>query len=109
MVFQELKDYMNRALLLSKLLHREIQYLYLSVSSTVIRFVLILKLEMVELMIFYVSRALQNNEIWYLSLEQLALALNTLARELQPYFQVHMIIILTNQPLRQVFQNPETS
>ncbi|XP_021802453.1 uncharacterized protein LOC110746532 [Prunus avium] len=57
--FQDLKDYMGRAPLLSKPLPGETLYLYLS--------------------------------------------------RLRPYFQAHTIIVLTNQPLRQVFQKPETS
>ncbi|CAL8080853.1 unnamed protein product [Prunus armeniaca] len=39
----------------------------------------------------------------------LALALVVSARRLRPYFQAHEITVLTNQPLRQVLQKPETS
>ncbi|CAL8112841.1 unnamed protein product [Prunus armeniaca] len=99
--FQDLKNYMSRASLLSKPLPGKVLFLYLSVSSNTVRSVLIRKLEKAELPIFYVSKALQNAEIWYPYLEQLALALIVSARRLHPYFQAHEITVLTNQPLRQ--------
>ncbi|CAL2257082.1 unnamed protein product [Prunus armeniaca] len=65
--------------------------------------------EKAELPIFYVNKALQSAELRYPPLEQLALALVVSARRLYPYFQAHEITVLTNQPLRQVLQKPETS
>ncbi|GKV12463.1 hypothetical protein SLEP1_g23603 [Rubroshorea leprosula] len=38
-----------------------------------------------------------------------ALAVVTSARKLRPYFQSHLIIVLTDQPLRQILQKPECS
>ncbi|CAL9019523.1 unnamed protein product [Prunus brigantina] len=107
--FQDLKNYMSKAPLLSKPLPGEVLLLYLSVSNTAVSSVLIRKPEKVELPIFYVSKALQSAELRYPPLEQLALALVVSARRLRPYFQAHEITVLTNQPLRQVLQKPETS
>ncbi|KAI5335174.1 hypothetical protein L3X38_025307 [Prunus dulcis] len=107
--FQDLKNYMSKAPLLSKPLPGEILYLYLSISSTAVSSVLIRKPEKVELPIFYVSKALQSAELRYPPFEQLALALVVSARRLRPYFQAHGIKVLTNQPLRQVLQKPEIS
>ncbi|KAI5335008.1 hypothetical protein L3X38_025141 [Prunus dulcis] len=108
-VFQDVKSYMSKTQMLSKPLPGEILLLYLSVSSTDVSSMLIRKPEKVELQIFYISKALQNAELWYPPLEQLGLALVISARRLRPYFQVHEITVLTNQPLRQVLQKPETS
>ncbi|CAL2247795.1 unnamed protein product [Prunus armeniaca] len=107
--FQNLKNYMSQAPLLSKPLPGEVLLLYLSASNTAVSSVLIRKLEKAELPIFYVSKALQSAELRYPPLEQLALALVVSARRLCPYFQAHGITVLTNQPLRQVHQKPETS
>ncbi|CAL9031657.1 unnamed protein product, partial [Prunus brigantina] len=107
--FQTLKNYMSKAPLLSKPLPGEVLLLYLSVSVTAVSSVLIRKPEKAELPIFYVSKALQSAELRYPPLEQLALALVISARRLRPYFQAHQITVLTNQPLRQVLQKPETS
>ncbi|CAL9021230.1 unnamed protein product [Prunus brigantina] len=107
--FQNLKNYMSKAPLLSKPLPGEVLLLYLSVSITAVSSVLIRKPEKAELPIFYVSKALQSAELRYPPLEQLALALVISARRLRPYFQAHQITVLTNQPLRPVLQKPETS
>ena len=42
-------------------------------------------------------------------MEKLAFALVTAARKLKPYFQAHMIIVLTDKPLRQAMRNPEAA
>ncbi|CAL2239709.1 unnamed protein product [Prunus armeniaca] len=107
--FQNLKNYMSQAPLLSKPLPGEVLLLYLSVSNTAVSSVLIRRPERAELPIFYVSKALQSAELRYSPLEQLALALVVSARRLRPYFQAHEITVLTNQPIRQVLQKPETS
>ncbi|CAL8076789.1 unnamed protein product [Prunus armeniaca] len=56
--FQNLKNYMSRAPLLSKPLPGEVLFLYLSVSSTAVSSMLIRKPEKAELPIFYVSKVL---------------------------------------------------
>ncbi|CAL8085979.1 unnamed protein product [Prunus armeniaca] len=107
--FQDLKNYMSKAPLLSKPLPGEVLLLYLSVSNTAVSSVLIRKPKKAELPIFYVSKALQSAELRYPPLEQLALALVASARRLRTYFQAHEITVLTNQPIPQVLQKPETS
>ncbi|CAL9001014.1 unnamed protein product, partial [Prunus brigantina] len=77
--FNELKEYMSRAPL---------------IPST---------------QVHYVSKALQDAEARYSDIEKLAFALVVSARRLRPYFQAHTIHVLTNHPLRQVLQKPETS
>ncbi|KAI5324801.1 hypothetical protein L3X38_033874 [Prunus dulcis] len=107
--FQDLKNYMSKAPMLSKPLAGEILYLYLSVSGTAVSSVLIRKPEKAELPIFYVSKALQSAELRYPPLKQLALALVVSARRLRQYFQAYGIKVLINQPLQQVLQKPEIS
>ncbi|KAK0587832.1 hypothetical protein LWI29_029584 [Acer saccharum] len=46
-------------------------------------------------------------ETRYRDMEKLALSLIVASRKLRPYFQSHPIVVLTNQPLRQVLQKPE--
>ena len=41
-------------------------------------------------------------ETRYSKIEQIALALRNAAQKLRPYFQAHPIVILTNQPLRNI-------
>ncbi|XP_024042712.1 uncharacterized protein LOC127901426 [Citrus sinensis] len=42
-------------------------------------------------------------------MEKWAVALITAARKLRPYFQAHQIIVMTDQPIRQVLQKPDAS
>ena len=54
------------------------------------------------------SKRLLNAETRYLELEKLALALIVASRKLRPYFHARPIEVLTNYPLCQVLQKPET-
>ncbi|GFY96671.1 hypothetical protein Acr_11g0009770 [Actinidia rufa] len=56
-----------------------------------------------------VSKVLKGVETKYLKIEKLAYALLIAVRELRHYFQAHPIAVLTNQPLKQIFQRPDTS
>ncbi|KAI5351635.1 hypothetical protein L3X38_004526 [Prunus dulcis] len=107
--FSELKEYMGRAPLLSTPEHGDILVVYLSVSASAVSSVLIRSKDNAEHPVHYVSKALQDAEVRYPDIERLALALVVSARRLRPYFQAHTIHVLTNQPLRQVLQKPETS
>ncbi|XP_004301757.1 PREDICTED: uncharacterized protein LOC101307997 [Fragaria vesca subsp. vesca] len=62
-----------------------------------------------ELPVYYCGRGFTDPEIRYPDIEKLALALITTARKLKQYFQAHTIHVLTNHPLRQILQKPETS
>ena len=42
-------------------------------------------------------------------MKKLAFALVTTARKIKPYFQAHMVNVLTDKPLRRVISNPEAA
>ena len=42
-------------------------------------------------------------------MEKLVFALVTTARKLKPYFQAHMMNVLTDKPLQHAISNPETA
>ncbi|CAL9000432.1 unnamed protein product, partial [Prunus brigantina] len=107
--FNELKEYMSRAPLLSTPEPGDTLMVYLSISATAVSSVLIQTKEGAEHPVHYVSKALQDAEARYSDIEKLAFALVVSARRLRPYFQAHTIHVLTNHPLRQVLQKPETS
>ncbi|KAM1396804.1 hypothetical protein ACFX2I_014456 [Malus domestica] len=106
--FKNLKDYMRKAHLLSKPEVCDTLIIYLSVSTSAISSFLIRKDGNVERPVYYASKALQDAETRYSNIEKLALALVMSARKLRPYFQAHSIIVLTNHPLRQILQSPNT-
>ncbi|KAM2958839.1 hypothetical protein FF1_028738 [Malus domestica] len=107
--FKNLKDYMSKTHLLSKPKVGDTLIIYLSVSTSAVSSVLIRKDGNVERPVYYSSNALQDAETRYSNIEKLALALVMSARKLRPYFQAHSIIMLTNHPLRQILQSPDTS
>ncbi|XP_050386257.1 uncharacterized protein LOC126802648 [Argentina anserina] len=107
--FQGLKDYLAAVPLLSTPQPGEPLYLYLAVSTTAVSSALVRRDGTKELPVFYAGRAMNGPETRYPTLEQLALALIVAARRLRHYFQAHSIHVLTNQPLKQVLQNPEHS
>ncbi|KAM2065822.1 hypothetical protein ACFX1T_042365 [Malus domestica] len=107
--FKNLKEYMSKAPLLSKPEVGDILIIYLSVSASAVSSVLIRKDGNIERPVYYASKALQDAETRYSNIEKLALALVMSARKLRPYFQAHSIIVLTNYPLRQILQSPDTS
>lgn len=100
---------MGKPHLLSKPEHGEDLLLYLSVSFIAISSVLIREVGKVQHPVYYVSRALQDAETRYPEIEKLALALVISAWKLRSYFQSYTIVVLTNHPLRQVLQKPNTS
>ncbi|RVW68382.1 Transposon Ty3-I Gag-Pol polyprotein [Vitis vinifera] len=55
--------------------------------------------------IYYVSRALADVETRYSKMELTALALRSAAQKLRPYFQAHPVVVLTDQPLRNICTN----
>ena len=58
---------------------------------------------------YYASRTLCGVEERYPLMEKLAFALVIAARKLKTYFQAHMMIILTDKPLRRAMSNLEAA
>ena len=69
--FQELKDYLGQALLLSKSRNGENLFLYLVVSEVAVSGVLIRLEEGKELHVYYVSKALLDLETRYSNAEKI--------------------------------------
>ncbi|KAM1034710.1 hypothetical protein ACFX10_037972 [Malus domestica] len=107
--FKNLKEYMGKTPMLSKPEISDTFIVYLYVSALAINFVLIRRDGNVERHVYYASKALQDVETRYFKIEKLALALVMIAQKLCPYFQAHFIIVLTNHPLQQILQSPDTS
>ena len=57
----------------------------------------------------FVSKSLTNAETRYSHLERAALALRTAARKLRPYFQAHLVVVLTDLPLQGTIHKPDKS
>nr|GEW75131.1 reverse transcriptase domain-containing protein [Tanacetum cinerariifolium] len=59
--------------------------------------------------IYFVSRALQGPEVNYTPMEKLILALVSASKPLKGYFQAHTIVVITDQPIKQLLSSPEVT
>ena len=107
--FEELKVYLATPPLLSPSKQVEELYLYLAVSPTAVNSAVLREENGQQLPVYYTSRAFKGAEERYPPMEKLAFALITVARKLQPYFQAHTIVLLTNHPLRKAMNKPNTT
>ncbi|GLT32924.1 hypothetical protein SLA2020_075540 [Shorea laevis] len=107
--FEELKTYLSSPPLLTKANEGEILYLYLGILDAAISSVLVREVEKQQKPVYYASKVLQGAELRYSIAEKAALAVVTTTRKLRPYFQAYPIVVLTDQPLRQILQKPECS
>ncbi|XP_024046441.1 uncharacterized protein LOC112100831 [Citrus clementina] len=107
--FQNLKQYLQQAPLLSTPRDGDKLYLYLAISDRAASSVLVREGEGVQHPIYYTSKALFDAETRYPPLEKWALALVVAARKLRPYFQAFPVSVITNQLLRQTLHKPDAS
>nr|GEW30487.1 reverse transcriptase domain-containing protein [Tanacetum cinerariifolium] len=71
--------------------------------------VLMKKREAKQMSIYFVSHALQGPEIKYTSVEKLVLALEHARKWLKRYFQAHTIIVIMDQPIKQIPSRPKVA
>ncbi|XP_030936360.1 uncharacterized protein LOC115961527 [Quercus lobata] len=107
--FEELKTYLSSLPLLSPSQPREELFLYLVVSPVAVSTALVREEERVQKPVYYASRALRGAEERYPPMEKFASALVTTARKLKPYFQAHMVNVLTDKPLQRATSNLEAT
>ena len=96
----KLKDYLTQLPLLSPSVIGEKLHLYLAISNMAVSSTLIKEEEDVQRPVYYTSQAFQEAEVNNPRLEKIAFALVTTSRKLCHYFQVHPIVIMTNQLIR---------
>ncbi|XP_034689166.1 uncharacterized protein LOC117917050 [Vitis riparia] len=106
--FEKIKQCLMHPPILSSPLPREKLYMYPAVSEWAISAVLFRCPSPKEQKpIYYVSRALADVETRYSKMELTALALGSAAQKLRPYFQAHPVVVLTDQPLRNILHKPD--
>ena len=94
--------------ILSSPLIGEKLYMYLAISEWAISVVLFRCPSHKEKKpIYYVSRALADVKTRYSKMEQMTLALRSATQKLRPYIQAHPMVVLTDQPLRNILHKPD--
>ena len=107
--FEDLKKYLSSPPLLSPSVPGEELYLYIAVSQAAVSAALVRNDGHSQRPVYFVSRAFRGAEERYPRMEKLALALVTAAQKLKPYFQGHIIVVLTDQPLKKEICSPEAT
>ena len=107
--FEDLKKYLPSPSLLIKSKVREILYLYLATSTETVSSVLVRKDEnRIHRSVYYTSKVLHNAEARYSRAEKMIYTPIISVQRLRPYFQVHSIVVLTDQPLKAILHHPDT-
>ncbi|KAL0426873.1 UNVERIFIED_CONTAM: Retrovirus-related Pol polyprotein from transposon opus [Sesamum latifolium] len=107
--FEKLKEYLASPPLLIKPKEGEDLYLYLATSQGAVSAILTREEARGHQPIYYVSKTLQGAEERYPPIEKLAFSLVVAARKLRHYFQSHLVVVLTNHPLKRVLEEPNIS
>ena len=81
----------------------------MAVTPHAVSSVLIREEEKVQKPVYYTSRALRGAEARYPQIEKLAFALITTSRKLRHYFQVHIINVMIDHPLKKVMNKLEAA
>ncbi|GKB21262.1 reverse transcriptase domain-containing protein [Tanacetum coccineum] len=88
--------------------HEEL-IIYLAAAKEAISAVLMTDREGKQIPVYFVSRALRGPEINYTPMEKLVLALLSASKRLKRYFQAHTIVVVTDQPIKQLLSSSEMS
>ncbi|GKD87164.1 reverse transcriptase domain-containing protein [Tanacetum coccineum] len=107
--FKEMKKLIAELPTLTIPMEREELIVYIAVAREAVSIVLMMEREAKQMPVYFVSRALQGPKINYTSMEKLVLALGHASKRLKRYFQAHTIIIITDQPIKQILSRPEVA
>ncbi|GJX15411.1 reverse transcriptase domain-containing protein [Tanacetum coccineum] len=105
--FKQMKKVIAELPILTPPIAKEELIVYLEAVNESVSAVLMTEMEAKQMPIYFVSRALQGPKINYAPMEKLVLALIHASKRLKRYFQAHPIIVITDQPIKQVLSNPE--
>nr|GEV04472.1 hypothetical protein [Tanacetum cinerariifolium] len=100
--FKQLKQHLAKLPMLLAPKPKEEPIMYLSVSYGAISAVLMTERDTVQTPVYFMSRALQAPELNYTPMEKLVLTLFYAAKRLCRYFQAYPIVVITDQPIKQV-------
>ena len=85
----------------------EVLFAYIAVAPYVVSLVLIRVDCSVQRPVYYVSKSLHEAEVRYLPLEKAILVVVLGTRKLPHYFQAHIVIVLTQLPLKAILRSAD--
>nr|GEU57488.1 retrovirus-related Pol polyprotein from transposon 17.6 [Tanacetum cinerariifolium] len=105
--FKQIKQLIAKLPTLTTPEEKEELVVYLSVAQEAVSAILMTEREAKQMPIYFASRSLRGPKVNYTSMEKLVLALVHSNKRLKRYFQTHPIIVVTDQPIKQVLSKPE--
>nr|GEV05899.1 reverse transcriptase domain-containing protein [Tanacetum cinerariifolium] len=107
--FKEMKQLIAKLSMLTAPKEKEELIMYLAAAKEAISAVLMTEMDGKQVPVYFISRALQGTEINYTPMEKLILALVSVSKRLKRYFQAHTIVVITDQPIKQLLSNPKVT
>ncbi|GJV87667.1 reverse transcriptase domain-containing protein [Tanacetum coccineum] len=107
--FKQMKKLIGELPMLTAPKEKDELIMYLAAAKEAISAVLMTERGGKQLPVYFVSRALRGPEINYTPMEKLVLALLSASRRLKRYFQAHTIVVITDQPIKQLLSKSEIS
>ncbi|GJY40116.1 reverse transcriptase domain-containing protein [Tanacetum coccineum] len=107
--FKQMKQLIAELPTLTAPEEKEELIVYLAAAKEAVSAVLMTEREAKQMPIYFVSRTLRGLEVNYTSMEKLVLALVHASKHLKSYFQAHPIIVVTDQPIKQVLSKPKVA
>ena len=89
---------------MSNLAADEVLYAYIAVATHAVNLVLIREDNGLQRPVYYIRKSLHEAEIRYCPLEKAILAVVYASRKLPHYFQAHIVVVLTQLPLKSVLR-----
>jgi hypothetical protein len=111
--FEDLRNYLEEAAVMSKPSPKADLLLYIATTDTAVSAVLVeerMELDTLrQFPIYYVCEALSGSKLFYSEMEKMAYAVVMAKRKLRHYLQSHNISVPTAFPLRDMFENKEST
>ena len=105
--FQQLKQYLSHPPIMSSPVVDEVLFAYIVVALYAISFVIIRVDSGIQRPVYYVSKSLNEAEVRYLPLEKVILTVVHATRKLPHYFQTHVVVVLTQLPLKSILKSAD--
>ena len=105
LAFKQLKEYLSRPPIMSNFEMDKVLFAYIAVAPHVVSMVLIWVDSGIQRPVYYVSKSLHKAEVCYLPLEKAILVTVHATHKLTHYFQAHIVVVLTQLPLRALLQS----
>lgn len=105
--FVQLKKHLAELPMLVAPHPREELIFYLSATHRAISAVLMTDRDAVKTPVYLISKALKDTKANYSSMEKLVFSLVFAAKRLRRYFQAHPIMVIIDQPIKQVISKPD--